>query len=58
VAIINIKIPILLGNLVNILAHVQGEFSDYLEAVRVPSLHLFVSYLLQVQCKAWHNSSL
>jgi ATP-binding cassette subfamily B (MDR/TAP) protein 8 len=47
VAIINIKIPILLGNLVNILAHVQGEFSDYLEAVRVPSLHLFVSYLLQ-----------
>ncbi|XP_062517045.1 mitochondrial potassium channel ATP-binding subunit-like isoform X2 [Corticium candelabrum] len=46
-AVVNIKIPILLGKLVNILAHTHGDFREYFETVRVPSLYLIASYLLQ-----------
>ncbi|KAM9573399.1 mitochondrial potassium channel ATP-binding subunit [Guaruba guarouba] len=47
-ALLNVRIPVLLGQLVNVVAHcARGHISGYLHEVRRPALRLLIVYCLQ-----------
>ncbi|KAM4686644.1 mitochondrial potassium channel ATP-binding subunit isoform 2-T2 [Amazona ochrocephala] len=47
-ALLNVRIPVLLGQLVNVVAHcARGHISSYLHEVRRPALRLLTVYCLQ-----------
>ncbi|XP_033924353.1 mitochondrial potassium channel ATP-binding subunit [Melopsittacus undulatus] len=47
-ALLNVRIPVLLGQLVNVVAHcARGHISSYLQEVRRPALRLLAVYCLQ-----------
>ncbi|XP_038065674.1 mitochondrial potassium channel ATP-binding subunit-like [Patiria miniata] len=57
-ALINVQIPVLLGNMVQVVAEAAKHSGNYLQEIRGPAVKLIIAYCLQALCTSSYISLL
>ncbi|XP_022110426.1 ATP-binding cassette sub-family B member 8, mitochondrial-like isoform X1 [Acanthaster planci] len=57
-ALINVQIPVLLGNMVQVVAEAAKHSGNYMQEIRGPAMKLIVAYCLQALCTSTYISLL